>query len=151
MIWKTVFDELKQGIKETSKYIFSHHQPEEYYKCYSLKMKNNKIYFCSRCLGIYFGIFLGILSHHLEIFNEFIIYVAIAIFPFFTIVDWTISAFNIHKSHNFLRTFFGILLGIAYSYGMILFFTKFPNYYVIVIGLFYIMISLSLLFYKNRL
>lgn len=147
---KVILKELKKGINETLKYIFSHHLPNEYYKCYLVKIRNRNIYICSRCLGIYLGILCGIFIYFLNIFNEFISYFIISIFPLFTLIDWIISTFNIHKSYNFFRTFFGILLGIAYSFGVILFFREFPNYYVISIGLFYILISLFLLFLRPK-
>jgi len=66
------------------------------------------------------------------------------------LVDWSINAFNIHKSYNMLRTFFGILLGIAYSFGLIICFLDFPNFGVIIIGTFYALIAGILIHLKNN-
>lgn len=142
---KLIFKEIKIALKETSRYILSHHQPEEYYKCYSLTILDQKIHVCSRCLGIYFGILMGIGIFPIDILNSRSFYLLIAILPLFTLIDWSVSAFKIHKSYNTVRTGFGALLGISYSIGLIIFFKTFPNYYIIVVGLVYALISLLLL------
>jgi len=151
MNFKYTLKELKRGIKETSKYMLSHHKKEDYYKCYLLKLKNNQIAFCSRCLGIYLGIVMGIILFSLQIFNKNLYYLSIAFFPIFTILDWSISAFTKSKSNNFFRTFSGIFLGIAYAFGLILFFKTFPNYFIIFIGFFYIILSFLLILKKRGL
>lgn len=140
-----IFKEIKIALKETSRYILSHHQPEEYYKCYSLNILNKKIHVCSRCLGIYLGILIGITIFHIDTLNLKSYYLLIAFFPLFTLIDWSVSAFKIHKSYNVVRTGFGVLLGISYSMGFIILFETFPNYYIIFVGLVYVLISLLLL------
>lgn len=141
--------EFKRGIKETSKYMLSHHKKENYCKCYLFKFKNHQIAICSRCFGVYLGITIGIILFSLQIFNKNSNYFSIAFFPIFTIIDWSISAFTQYKSNNLFRTLFGILLGIAYAFGLILFFKTFPNYFIISIGLFYITLTV-LLILKQR-
>ena len=100
---KIIFREMKIGIKETSKYILSHHEPKDYYKCYLLKLNNKKLYFCSRCTGIYIGIIIGLLLHFSKSVNEYYYYYPIIIFPIFTLIDWSITAFTNNKSTNFFR------------------------------------------------
>jgi uncharacterized membrane protein len=142
---KLILDETKIALKETSKYILSHHQPEEYYKCYSLNILNKKIHVCSRCLGIYLGILTGICFFPQDTLNLRSYYILIAILPLFTLIDWSISAFKIHRSNNLLRTGFGVLLGVSYSTGSMILFKTFPNYYIISVGLAYALVSLLLL------
>ena len=72
-------------------------------------------------------------------------------FPLFTLFDWSITAFGISKSHNFLRTFFGFLLGVAYALGLILLITDFPNPVVLSIGAFYVLASIFLIYLKNKI
>ena len=145
-----IFREMKIGLKETAKYFLSHHEPEEYYKCYLLKLKNTKFYFCSRCLGIYLGILIGLILHISKSINEYYYYYLIILFPIFTLIDWSITAFTNYKSNNFFRSGFGILLGIPYSLGLILFFKTFPNYYLIFIGLFYAIVSVLLILKQKK-
>ncbi len=142
---KNTFKEVKRGIKETSKYMLSHHKKEDYYKCYLLNLKHNQIAICSRCLGIYLGIAIGIILFSLQIFSKNLYYFSIAFFPTFALIDWAISAFTKHKSKNIFRTLSGIFLGVAYAFAIILFFKTFPNYFIIVIGFFYILITFLLI------
>ena len=143
--------ELKKGIKETSKYILSHHKKEDYCKCYLFKLRNHNIAICSRCLGIYGGIVIGMVLLSLQIFDRYLHYFLIAFFPIFSIIDWSISAFTRYKSNNLFRTLSGILLGIAYAFGLIIFLETFPNYFIIIIGSFYIILTLLLLSKKKGL
>ncbi|MFO8015627.1 MAG: DUF2085 domain-containing protein [Candidatus Woesearchaeota archaeon] len=145
-----IFGELERGIKETSKYLLSHHKKEDYYKCYILKFKEHQVAICSRCLGIYVGIMIGAGLFYLQAFSKDVYYISIIIFPFFTLFDWSISAFTAYKGNNYFRTFFGILLGIAYAFGIIIFFKTFPNLIVISIGAFYIIITSLLILEISR-
>lgn len=143
---KLIFSETKIALKETSKYILSHHQPEEYYKCYSLNILNKKIHVCSRCLGIYAGILIGITFFHPGTQNlSHYYYLLLAVLPLFTLIDWSVSAFKIHRSWNVVRTVFGVLLGISYFAGLIILLKTFPNCYIIGIGLAYSLIAVFLL------
>lgn len=148
---KYLLKELKIGLSETSKYILSHHQKDEYYKCYLFKIKNKQIAFCSRCLGIYLGILLGIALLTFQIPDKKLYYFLIAFFPIFALIDWSISAFTKFKSNNLIRTSSGVFLGLAYTFGFFLFFTTFPNYYVIGIGFFYIILTFLLIKIKRGL
>lgn len=142
---KLIFSETKIALKETSKYILSHHQPEEYYKCYSLNILNKKIHICSRCLGIYAGILIGIILFRPDTQNLRYYYLLLAVLPLFTLIDWSVSAFKIHRSYNAVRTVFGVLLGISYFIGLIILLKTSPNYYIIGIGLAYSLIAVFLM------
>jgi uncharacterized membrane protein len=142
---KLIFSETKIALKETSKYILSHHQPEEYYKCYCLNILNKKIHICSRCLGIYAGILIGVIFFNPDTQNLRHYYLLLAVLPLFTLIDWSVSAFKIHRSYNVVRTVFGVLLGISYLIGLIILLKTVPNYYIIGIGLAYSLIAVFLL------
>jgi uncharacterized membrane protein len=148
---KIICSEIKEGVKSTSKYILSHHQPHEYYKCYHCSFFGRNVFFCSRCLGIYIGIILGFILLPLNLFTQKEYYLIISIFPMFTLIDWSISAFKLHKSHNLIRTFIGILLGIAYILALKGFFQTFPNYKLILIGIIYTILSICLLYAKHSI
>lgn len=151
MRFKYILKELKKGVGETSKYILSHHEKEDYYKCYLLKIKNRHVAFCSRCLGIYLGILLGILVLNFQILDKNFSYLIISFFPLFALIDWSISAFTKSKSNNFIRTSSGVFLGIAYAFGFFLFFKTFPNYFILSIGFFYAIIAFLLIKIKRGL
>ena len=51
--------EIKKGLLLTGKYLLSHHDISEYYKCYRIRAFDKNIYVCSRCLGVYFGLVIG--------------------------------------------------------------------------------------------
>ena len=145
-----IWGEIVKGITETSKYILSHHTPDKYYKCYILKIGGRSVPFCSRCLGIYSGIFAGFAIHFTTNIDINLYFIALLVLPIPTLIDWSINAFNRHKSYNILRTFFGILLGIAYSFGLIICYLDFPNLMVIAIGIFYALIAGILIYLKNN-
>lgn len=146
MVINNFFEELKEGLKETAKYLFSHHEPKEYYKCYLFGTDNTKIHFCSRCLGIYLGILFGLLIYLNFNLSPKIFYFFITIFPLFALADWFRTNKKIYLGNNFLRSFSGFFLGIAYIWGIFLFFKNFPDYYLTFIFFIYILIVIFLLF-----
>lgn len=129
--------ELKAGLSETSRYILSHHGESELYRCYALRLGKRTVHLCSRCVGIYAGIALGILLHALRLLPGSAYLPAVAVLPMFALLDWSASAFTGWRGHNPLRTLTGLLLGIAYALGIILFLASFPNLAVAWLGLFY--------------
>ena len=143
-------DEFKKGLRETSKYILSHHEPKSYYKCYSLKLKSNVLHICSRCSGIFFGILLGLLLNYLDIFDKQHKYLIILIFPSFTLLNWALTTFTKRIGSNFARSLSGVLLGIAYAFGLSFLFGSSSKIFVICVGLFYSIISLTLIVKKAR-
>jgi uncharacterized membrane protein len=145
-----LFEEFRKGVSETSKYLFSHHEKNEYYKCFLFNIKNKKIAFCSRCLGIYLGIIFGLLLFNIINLNKHILHLILIFFPFFTLMDWSLTTFTKFKSNNIIRVTTGFFLGIAYIFSIFLFFSFFPNYYVITIGFFYLILSLVLVKLKFK-
>lgn len=129
--------ELKAGLGETLRYILSHHGESEFYRCYALNLGTRTVHLCSRCVGIYAGIALGLLLHAQAPPPLNASLPAVAVLPLFALLDWSLSAFAGWKGHNLLRTLSGLLLGIAYALGLALLFLTFPNYGVMGVGIFY--------------
>lgn len=142
-------EELKKGLRKTAPHILSHHSVSEYYKCYTLEFKH-KVRICARCIGIYSGILLGVIILITNAIPERIQKFAIIVFPFFALLDWSFTEFTTHKGRNTIRTISGLILGVAYTFALFLFITKFPNYLVITTGAAYGAIATLLLFIKNR-
>ncbi len=132
-----IASEFKAGLRKTSRYILSHHEEGELYRCYALRLGKRTVHLCSRCVGIYTGIALGLFLHAQALFPSRAYLPAVAVLPLFGLVDWSLSAFTGWKGYNLLRTLTGLLLGTAYVLGLVLFFTSFPNLLVAWIGVFY--------------
>ncbi|WP_094227049.1 DUF2085 domain-containing protein [Methanolobus psychrotolerans] len=142
--------EILSGLNETSKYLLSHHEYQEYYKCLELKFSGKKHYICSRCLGIYTAIISNFL-YYSSISEKHLPYATIALLPMAALVDWSVTAFGIHRSNNLFRIISGLLLGIAYFNGLILLFQNQTDHVILAIGAFYASISLLLLYLKKML
>ena len=132
-----IASELKTGLRKASRYLLSHHEEGELYRCYALRLGKRTVHLCSRCVGIYAGIALGLGFHSWGVLPRSAYLPAVAVLPLFGLVDWSVSAFTGWKGYNLLRTLTGLLLGIAYTLGLVLFFTSFPNLAVAWIGVFY--------------
>ena len=144
-------NEVKLAIQDSSKYFLSHHLEEENYRCYNLEfLFSRKIYLCARCLGIYNGILFGIGLFFWGILPDYFEYLAISVFPLFTILDWVITQFTSRRGKNTIRTFCGFLLGLAYGLGLSNLFSSFPNYFVILLGIVYASLAFILLLIKER-
>lgn len=135
--------ELRKGIKETQQYLLSHHERDEWYRCYALVVFNRRIHICARCLGIYPGIIAGILTHLLW-FNEFINHLLIALLPLPALADWSLTSFTKYQGYNVIRTTTGALLGCGYGLGIGVLLIG-PNTVVFSIGLIYAFASVILL------
>jgi len=142
---------LTKGFLVSFKYVLSHHDQKDYHRCYCFNIGSNKIYLCARCLGIYIGIILGFIIYFLEFINEKFYLPFLIIAPLFTFIEWASVSFANYKSNNFLRTFLGIFLGVAYAFGLILFFVKFPNIQITLIGFIYALAAIVLIYAKNKI
>lgn len=54
--------ELETGLTRTRRYLLSHHEPEDYHKCWRLQAFGHHHHLCARCTGIYPGILAGLLA-----------------------------------------------------------------------------------------
>lgn len=131
-------EEFRQALKETRKYIFSHHRPEEYYRCYSFSFQERSIHLCARCTGIYPGI---LLMSYLISSGSSLNLVATAFLPVPTVIEKYLTGKPEIKGYNSIRTVTGFLLGISYVNGLYLV-TKNPsNLYALSLGLIYLVIA----------
>lgn len=144
---KRVLAEMKFGLRETSKYIFSHHEHNGLYKCYKIF----GIHFCARCFGIYPGIILGLISYNYFNLDIFVWYLILAVFPLGALIDWSYTTFAKVKGYNWIRTLSGFMLGFSYSIGLsILYENVFFDIVVYLIGLIYVLITVGLIYIKKN-
>lgn len=111
--------ELRIGLRLTASYLFSHHEPAHWDRCYVLRVAGRRIVLCARCSGIYPGIIVGLLTYHLLRDFESLLWF-VWLLPVPALVDWSISAFTNVPSHNVIRTVTGWCLGIGYGLGVML-------------------------------
>lgn len=109
--------EIERGLAETRKYLLSHHEPSEHYRCYSVSIDNQHVRLCARCSGIYPGIVLGVglFIYDIASASHFSL---IAILPVFALLDWGVTTFRSVRGYNAIRTVTGAFLGIAYGLGL---------------------------------
>ena len=138
--------EFRHGLAETSKYLLSHHTPEDYGKCFLVFGRR----VCSRCSGIYLGIAFGAIIYFFGIASPYY-YALVLFFPSAMLLDWFFTRKGTIKSSNRARAGTGFLCGVAYSLGLILFFSFYPNIQVFLIGLLYGLLALAGLTYSNRI
>lgn len=107
-------EELKKGLEETSKYILSHHEASEHFRCYSLKLGKRTLRFCARCTGIYLGIIAALVSQ--RFYSAPLLLIAASGIP--TLVEKYFTGVKDYRGHNFARTSAGILLGYGFFHGL---------------------------------
>lgn len=138
-------DEIKKGLILTGKYFLSHHDISEYHKCYHISVFDKNIYICSRCLGGYFGLTIGILIALSNLLNPILSLILIAIFPCFTAIDKSLSIFFNIEMNNLIRTVNGFFLGIAYSFSIFLLINNVFRIHIFIIGFCYLLIAFILI------
>jgi uncharacterized membrane protein len=106
----------KDEIKESIHVMLSHHPPSLYGHCLRLSIRGHSIYFCSRCSGIYGGLFIGLLSLFFLRFPLepswlwFLIALGMGLT---TVIEWTTQRLTPRKTTNLLRVSTGFLSGFA--------------------------------------
>ncbi|WP_280535373.1 DUF2085 domain-containing protein [Halopenitus sp. POP-27] len=110
--------ELRAGIAETRRYLLSHHEPAEYDRCHRVSIGSRTIRLCARCSGIYPGIAAGVGLGIGGWLQGPIGLLVIAVLPIAALVDWTLTAGRSDAGSNWVRTTTGLLLGIAYGFGL---------------------------------
>jgi len=140
-----VLQEVAVGIKKTVPYILSHHTSKNLDKCYSILFLNTSLHLCSRCLGIYAGVLLGLtittLFYHASISDP----ITILLLPFPALTDWALTTFTRYNSNNKIRSFTGIFLGAGYVFGGTALLLGTHVYTVLSIGALYLFIVSILL------
>lgn len=147
----SISDELRYGLKQTANYILSHHEPAEYYKCHHIKFTGIEIYICSRCLGVYLGILIGVLIVIYNLLNPIYYLFIIDVFPLLALADWSITTFTSKKSNNSIRSITGLFLGFSYMIGVFCLILNLYIIKIICIAIIYSLIAIAMLYIKfNR-
>jgi uncharacterized membrane protein len=141
--------ELKKGLKITSHYILSHHQPKNIYRCYNITFFGRNLHLCSRCLGaipgLLFGIYLGFWQ------NVQISLAAIALSGVPTLVEKYLTGVKKYDGFNSIRTLTGFLLGLGYIQGLTFLVRNYTNVLVYAVAAFYLAAGTLLLEAENSL
>jgi len=92
--------------------ILAHHLPKDYDRC----IKIGKSHFCTRCIGLYVGLFTFLILFFNNLFftNSQILYM-VYLLPILPGIDWSIHKFNIYQGTNLTRIVTGYIMGIAYA------------------------------------
>ena len=109
--------EVRAGLAATRPYLLSHHEPEEYHRCYAPTVAGRRVRICARCLGVYPGIAAGLLVS-VSGWPLPTGLLAVAVLPLPALVDWTATAFTARRGWNPVRTATGAALGYAYGVGL---------------------------------
>lgn len=136
--------ELREGVSRTRRYVLSHHEPSEYYRCFTLDAFGQRLHICARCAGIYPGILLGLVAYVIAP-AEFSSTVLVAVLPAPAIVDWFITSLTDRRGYNALRATTGSFLGYGWGLGIALTVSE-SNLYVPLIGLGYGLVAVVLLY-----
>lgn len=114
---ETTKSELRTGLAETKRYLLSHHTPDQYHRCYTLRMRGRTVRLCARCLGIYPGIAVGFAVFVFGLFGSFQL-LLVATLPMPALVDWTVTHLYYPDGRNRIRTVTGVALGVGYGLGV---------------------------------
>ena len=144
-----VLSEVKVALRRAFPYLLSHHTENAYHKCYAFSWQGRMVRVCSRCLGIYPGIVIGIILPGTIILSPVASIVAVAVLPAFALTDWARSAFTAPKGANAVRTLTGLLLGIAYGIGITLLMSP-ARWSALAAGAGYIVVAGALLLLRGR-
>lgn len=118
-------EEVAEGAGETRKYLLSHHEPDQYDRCYAVPFRGRRVRLCARCAGIYPGIVAGALAVAFGGLAGPLALLVVASFPAFALADWARTAFGRSDGSNPVRTVTGLLLGFAYGVGLLAVLTAF--------------------------
>ncbi|MCD6547244.1 MAG: DUF2085 domain-containing protein [Nanoarchaeota archaeon] len=126
-------------------FILSHHNPDEYYRCYLIKLFGKSIHVCARCLGVYSFAILSFVFYFLVNLSSSLNLVILYLFPIPAFVDWGLYRFKIWKGINPIRTLTGAFLGITYGRLGFLFVENPFNIHIYIVALSYIILAFLIL------
>jgi uncharacterized membrane protein len=109
--------EIRRGLAETRRFLLSHHEPSEHYRCHAVRVRGRRVHLCARCSGVYPGIALGAVGHSLGP-DAAVVLLLVGVLPLPALVDWAITSFTHRRGHNAVRTATGLLLGVGYGLGL---------------------------------
>lgn len=139
--------EFRKALRKTSKYIFSHHRKGEHYRCYSISILDREVRLCSRCTGIYPGIFAGIAQLHLATVLPLYL-IALSGFP--TLIEKYFTGVKKFRGYNWLRTLTGFILGLGYVNGVYLLLQNPLRPEILLIGSLYLIAAVYLILRQRQ-
>ena len=103
-------------VKGIRKYLLSHHLPQDYDRCFLIKVGNKSYRICARCIGWYlsFLIFWLLLLFNIDFLLNYKI-IILYFFPIPAIFDWSLHKLRNLKGTNILRVLSGILIGLTFA------------------------------------
>ena len=107
--------EFREGVAETRRYLLSHHEPEEFDRCYAPAVRGRRVRLCARCSGVYPGIAAGLAAVAVGPPAPTGIGL-VALLPLAALAEWSVTAFTAWGT-NPGRTATGALLGYGYGLG----------------------------------
>lgn len=140
--------EFQIGLEKTRQYLFSHHEPSEWYRCYALVLFGQRIRICARCLGIYPGIIIGLATYFTGI-TPYVQNVLLIILPLPALIDWILTTFTGYRGYNVVRTATGALLGYGYGLGIGLLFGA-GEIWILALGAVYVVAAGSLILINQQ-
>jgi len=111
---RRIGSELRTGLARTGRYLLSHHEPQEYYRCHRLAVGGRSVRLCARCSGVYPGILAGavlVLTDTAPGAWPWLV----ACGPAPALSDWAATTFTPRRGSNAVRTLSGALLGLGYG------------------------------------
>jgi uncharacterized membrane protein len=106
----------KDEIKESIHVMFSHHPPSLFGHCLRVSFRGHSIYFCSRCSGIYGGLFIGVIVFffwRLPMELSWLWFLIALGLGLSTIIEWSTQRLTPRKTKNLLRVSTGFLSGLG--------------------------------------
>ena len=143
--------ELRSGLAGTRRYLLSHHEPEEWDRCYAVGIpgRERPLRLCARCSGIYPGIALGVALVSTGALP--VVPWLVAVLPAFALLDWARSQFTARRGSNAARTASGFGLGFAYGMGLLGVLRGDARMAIIVVGIGYASLAATGLWAERRL
>lgn len=108
--------ELRRGLTALWPYLLAHHLPAQRWRCYTVSVRDRRVHVCARCLGIYPGIFAGIVMYGSgpTLLTQPVL---VAALPALALGEWLLTTITSFRGTNPGRTLTGGILGYAYGLG----------------------------------
>lgn len=95
-------------------FLLAHHWPGQLDRCYQTWLGGRPVWFCARCVGLYpalFAVLAAQLVVRIPVGWWDLPWLYLLAVP--AVVDWTLQRLGVRTSGNGVRTFTGVLLGVA--------------------------------------
>ncbi|MFB6116718.1 MAG: DUF2085 domain-containing protein [Candidatus Nanosalina sp.] len=129
-------EELRKGLKRTSRYVLSHHRPEDFNRCYHLSFLNYSFHLCARCSGIFPGIFTGLVFGFWLNLQVSLPLITVSGIP--TLIEKYFTGVKEYEGFNSVRSLTGFALGFGYIQGILFFLDNPGNVFLYAVAVFYL-------------